>query len=60
MLFNVVGYIFSGGYVYCFLPNIPRAMFIQGATFIPESRVFVTFQQVYRKLNKKETKHKSY
>ena len=31
-----------GGYVYSrglFLPNVPGATFIQGGTFIPESRV---------------------
>jgi hypothetical protein len=33
------GYVYSVGYVYCFLPNVPGAMFIQGGTFIPESRV---------------------
>ena len=33
------GYVYSVGYVYCFFPNVPGAMFIQGGTFIPESRV---------------------
>ena len=34
------GYVYSVGYVYCFLPNVPGAMFIQGGTFIPDSRVY--------------------
>ena len=43
---------FSRGYVYSrliqglrllFLPNVPRAMFIQGCTFIPDSRVMRLF-----------------
>ena len=33
------GYVYSRGYVYCFFPNVPGATFIQGGTFIPDSRV---------------------
>ena len=31
--------IFFQGAMFIFLPNVPGAMFIQGATLIPESRV---------------------
>ena len=30
---------YKWGYAYSFLTNFPGAMFIQGATFIPDSRV---------------------
>ena len=43
-------YTYSSGYVYHFLPNVPRATSIQGATSIPDSRVadqkrFIIFGQ---------------
>ena len=31
---------FIQGLFLLFLPNVPGAMFIQGGTFIPDSRVF--------------------
>ena len=50
------GYAYSRDYVYCFcqmlqglrllfLPNVPGATFIQGGTFIPESRVSIVPEQ---------------
>ena len=37
---------FPGATFNFFLPNVPRATFIQGGTFIPESRVGVPFHPV--------------
>ena len=39
LLFDKVGYFFFKGPCLLFFPNVPGAMFIQGATLIPESRV---------------------
>ena len=33
-----------------FLPNVPGAMFIQGGTFIPDSRVVEFFQKMSGKI----------
>ena len=42
-----MGYVFSRGYVYCVCQNIPGATFIQGATLIPESRVYIIVHSIF-------------
>ena len=37
-----------------FLPNVPGAMFIQGGTFIPETRVLCNYPLITLGLMKKE------